>query len=93
MPNIEIHGLHSVEAKDLAEKIFTLTKDMPKNIYGDHVITLYGTEVINRHSEPQPYLRILSSKTEHFDRLEEPLKALGIDLEFVEMVKFIPAAK
>ena len=88
MPNIEIHGLHGGEAKDLRDKIFALFEGKPYR--KEMVVTVSPTRVKDAEGKDQPFLRLANSHQAHTREILETLGTLGMDIEHLKLEKFYP---
>ena len=95
MPNIEIHGLGrdpggSNEARRVTEEIFRVIKDHAPDLSNEAVVTAYFDACVDINISLRPFLRICSSKHEHFEVLVGVLMPLGMDIETLKLEKFYP---
>jgi len=91
MPDIETHGLKREVAEALKSDIFKkYFSDKP--YIGEMVVTIVPSEVTDVDGRKQPFLRLLSSDPGEADEILRTLerKIPDIDLEYVEIKKFIP---
>lgn len=88
MPNVEIHGLHRAEARDLKAKIWYLFKDKP--YIEEMVVTISPTTIEDVHGKDQPFLRLANSHQAHTREILETLGTLGMDIEHLKLEKFYP---
>lgn len=92
MPNIEIHGLDSINAKVVKKRINSAMLD---NGFGSEAVTTICEDVVeNCHGEAQPFLRICSSDY-NGEYIAEIIKEENVlmDIELVHIDKFIPAKR
>lgn len=88
MPNVEIHGLDKGAARGARKQIFDM---FAGGSYVDEmVVTIYPTEVTNAKGTSQPFLRLANSCQAHTGEIIKRLKALGMDIERLELAEFIP---
>ena len=91
MPNIEIHGSSEEVSKMLRRQIFEeLFKDKP---YVDEmVVTIVPSEVRDVKTFEQPFFRLLSPDSKEAEEILRILheKVPGIDIEYLEVRRFIP---
>jgi len=94
MPNIEIHGLPGEEAGELKDKIFDLFQD--SSFIDEVVVTVYPTVVMDKDGKNQPFLRLVNTPESNIRKMRrtreilERLQTLGIDIEHLKLVEFIP---
>lgn len=88
MPNIEIHGLERIVARELKDTIFSLFK--PESYVDEMVVTIFPTEVRDKDNNDQPFLRLANSCQAHTKEILEGLKALGLDIEHLHLEGFYP---
>jgi len=105
MPNIEIHGLCRSEAQKILRQIFDLFKISNPvgkasfvikdcDITSDLVVTIAEDDCEDAAAIPQPFLRVLSTPEQYLDELLKVLnRRLWIDVELVELKRFIPKPK
>lgn len=91
MPNVEVHGFTAKEAGLLERRIFNLFKD--DEVSNDMVVSRCPTKVRNKLGEKQPFLRVIHTPTMNIFPVLAKLETLGIDIEQVEITKYIPAKK
>ncbi len=95
MPNIMICGFPTAQADTLKVKIDQVMSDL--GLGGDAVtsITKMYAESCNGERIPMPYLRICSTDGYEIRRIIETLKnaKLGVDVEWLVLGGFIPAAE
>lgn len=87
MPNIEIHGLDLNVACQLQGKIFGIFADT--SYVNEMVITIFATIVLDRNNTPQPFLRLVNSRSDSTEILKR-LKSLGFDIEYLRLEEFFP---
>lgn len=88
MPNVEIHGLNLVAARELKRIIFRLFREKPH--VKEMVVTISLDYVENEEGNSQPYLRLANSCQEHTGEIIETLESLDMDIEHLRLEKFIP---
>jgi hypothetical protein len=88
MPNIEIHGLNNEEGENLRQKIVKLFKT--KSWEDEYVVTLIPSSVTDKNSTRQPFIRLVTTPSLDNDAIVAELEKLEIDIELLELKKFIP---
>jgi hypothetical protein len=88
MPNIEIHGFLTDEARELREKIVRLFSEKP--FASEIVITVFQSVAKDISDYRQPFLRVASTEADYVKEVLETLHTLEIDLEYMQLAKFIP---
>ncbi len=86
MPNIEIHGIgmrgvYVDDAYSLRNRIFALFGKKPYVQETETVVTIFDDEVTNVRKSRQPFLRVVSTPSEHLEEIVELLRTLDIDIE------------
>jgi len=88
MPNIEIHGLSNLMARDVRKQIFDM---FAGGLYVDEmVVTIFPTEVTDARGKRRTFLRLANSYQAHTREIVERLKGLNMDIERIELAEFIP---
>lgn len=88
MPNIEVHGFSETEAKSVRERVFKLFEGKP--YVREMVVAIYLTVVEDFAGCPQPFLRVCTTEQDYVKEILALLPSLGIDIEHMRLVKFIP---
>ncbi len=91
MPNIEIHGMPNPEL-GLDNRFYMDIADLfnGAKYEDDLVITIVNDETLATDSIHRPFLRIVSTPGEHLDDAVDRLKVLKMDMEILELKRFIP---
>lgn len=86
---IEIHNsLSSFAATQLREKIFGLFRETSH--YDNIVISICSTTTVNRHTQSQPFIRLLCTPQRRIPEILRSLSTLGYDIQFIELKEFLP---
>lgn len=94
MPNIEIHGLGPVKARQVKRRVINcVRRALTPGIGEETVITTCKDRVTDISGTKQPFLRIFNTTEETNSNLIKVLKSLGFDIEFVVLEDFIPAER
>ena len=88
MPNVEIHGLDQSSARHVRHQIFNIFRNT--SCVDDMVVTIFPTNVTDVHDIDRPFLRLVNSCQAHTDNIIVLLGALGMDIEYLQLAKFIP---
>jgi hypothetical protein len=92
MPNIEQYGLSVDEAARADSMIRNLFKYKPYR--KDYVITFIESDVRDDQNKKQPFLRLLTTKSDYAngvtDDIINELKKLKFDIEVKSLDRFIP---
>lgn len=88
--NIEIHGDFGNPNVPslLRHRIFDLFSDKP--YVTEMVVTVSTDYVCDIKRIKQPFIRLFNSRQEHIEEILEMLKTLNIDIEYLELKRFIP---
>ena len=89
MSSIEIHGMEKELAEKERENIFELFKE--EEYVRDIVVTIFSTDVRDRRHRKLPFIRLIGS--DHLKEATVLLLELGLDLEILELKKFIGGGK
>jgi len=90
MPNIEIYGLKDSDGVKVAEKIDELFRE--KDYRDEYVLTYIQSYVCDRKGIVQPYLRLVTTPSDHMEDIIGELRKIGMDIEVSLLERFIPKA-
>ncbi|MBU4479860.1 hypothetical protein KKG48_00240 [Patescibacteria group bacterium] len=90
MPNIEIHDVNPRRGEILTKQIFNLLKDKLPVLVDEVVVTNHSSRVVDQYGKDQPFLRLITTEHEETGNLLRLLKTLGLDIEYLKLVSFIP---
>lgn len=88
MPNIELHGFNKKTGETLSLKIHQAF--LGKSYQKDYVISIFSTRVVDYEAMLQPFIRLVSTPHDHNKEILTELHKLGVDVEYLELSKFIP---
>jgi len=91
MPNVEFFGLAEETALYKIAKIKSVLKGHP--CLHDMVFTIHEAKVIDQDEQSQPFIRLTSTPRKDIPWIIRTLKTLDLDIEHLELKKFIPAKK
>ncbi len=87
MPNIEIYGLRERSGIRVINKIDRLFRG--KDYKDEYVITHVPSFVVDRKKTSQPFLRLVTTPSDHVDDIINELMKIGMDLELMLLNRFI----
>lgn len=90
MPNVEFFGLKGNLAYAKMHRLINLIGANP--VLKDMVFTIHKeTDVVDRNSEPRPFIRLTSTPREDLADIKKALETLELDVEVMLLNEFIPA--
>lgn len=93
MPNIEIHGIGKNDAIELRNRIY-FDLFCSKPYIFDIVITIVINDTQDVCRENQPFLRVYATPNNQYaDEIENVLRGIGLDIERIELKKFVAGKK
>lgn len=88
MPNIEIHGLKNETREYVHSKIRSAFAEKPYR--DDYVITAYESKVHDWRLNAQPFIRLVTTPSDHTEDIIQELQKLDLDIEVMILDRFIP---
>ena len=94
MPNIEVHGLTINDAIRIRKEIYAIFNQKP---YLEEItVEFHPTQARDHKLVSRPYLRIVTSRGDDqriVQEILETLESLNMDIEHIEIKRFIPKEK